>query len=302
MPDALDDFYRSLRETGLIRRLLELARDEDLGPDQRDLTAKVCGSSDRTTTAKIMLGADATIAGLAAVPDLLEVFRSSVEFQPLAHDGEHHTRGATLATLTGPLDEIVTAERTILNLLGRLSGVASLTARYVERAGGKGKVLDTRKTTPGLRVLEKYAVRCGGGHSHRLGLHDAVLIKDNHIAHLGPDQLAPWLTEVCAKAKSENASFVEVEVDTLVQFDCVLDVAAGLIDFVLLDNMNPATLRTAVEMRANRGSKLQLEASGGVNLDTIAEIAETGVDRISVGAITHQAVTADVRLDIGPGA
>ena len=302
MPESLGDFYRSLRQTGLVRRLLELARDEDLGPEHRDLTAIVCGSSARTTTARVMLGADATIAGLAVVPDLLEVFGASIEFHPLAQDGEHRSKGDTLATLTGPLDQIVTAERTILNLLGRLSGVATLTSRYVERAGGKAKVLDTRKTTPGLRVLEKYAVRCGGGHSHRLGLHDAVLIKDNHIAHLGPDQLAPWLTEVCTKAKSEKASFVEVEVDTLVQFDCLLDVPTGLIDFVLLDNMTPATLRTAVEMRTNRGSNLQLEASGGVNLDTIAEIAQTGVDRISVGAITHQAVTADVRLDIGPGA
>ncbi len=302
MPDALDDFYRSLRQTGLVRRLLELARDEDLGPDHRDLTALVCGSSARTTTAKVMLGADATIAGLAIVPDLLEAFRSSVEFRPLARDGEHHAKGDTLATLTGPLDQIVTAERTILNLLGRLSGVATLTARYVERAGGKAKVLDTRKTTPGLRVLEKYAVRCGGGHSHRLGLHDAVLIKDNHIAHLGPDRLTPWLIDACTKAKSESASFVEVEVDTLIQLDRVLDVPAGLIDYVLLDNMSPATLRTAVDMRTNQGSAVQLEASGGVNLSTIAEIAGTGVDRISVGALTHQAVTADVRLDIGPGA
>lgn len=302
MPESLDDFYWSLRETGLVRRLLELARDEDLGPDHRDLTAKVCGSSTRTTIAKVMLGADATIAGLAVVPDLLEVFGSSVEFHPLAHDGEHHTKGDTLATLKGPLDQIVTAERTILNMLGRLSGVATLTAQHVECAGNACKVLDTRKTTPGLRVLEKYAVRCGGGHSHRMGLHDAVLIKDNHIAHLGPDQLAAWLTEVCTKARSENAAFVEVEVDTLIQFDCVLDVPAGLIDYVLLDNMDPATLRTAVAMRTYRGSAIQLEASGGVRLDTIAKIAATGVDRVSVGALTHQAVTADVRLDIEPGA
>ena len=302
MPESLDDFYQSLRKTGLPRRLLELAREEDLGPDGRDLTAEVCGSSDRTTTAKVMLGADATIAGLAVVPDLLEVFGADIEFHPLAHDGEYHAKGATLATLTGPLDQIVTAERTILNMLGRLSGVASLTAQHVERAGPTCKVLDTRKTTPGLRVLEKYAVRSGGGHSHRLGLHDAVLIKDNHIAHLGPDQLAAWLTEVCTKARSEKAAFVEVEVDTLIQFDCVLDVPAGLIDYVLLDNMDPATLRTAVAMRTNRGSAIELEASGGVRLDTIAEIAATGVDRVSVGALTHQAVTADVRLDIEPGA
>ncbi len=299
---SLPAFYASLAATGLVGRLLELARDEDLGQKRRDLTALVCGSVTRVSKAKVMLGSEAVVSGLAVLPDLLRAFDSAIEFQALAHDGDRLPAGSCVATLRGPLDQIVTAERTILNLVGKLSGIASLTAQFVERAGGKVAVLDTRKTTPGLRVLEKYAVRCGGGHSHRLGLHDAVLIKDNHIAHLGPDQLTPWLLEVCAKARAERAAFIEVEVDTLTQLDRVLDVPAGLIDFVLLDNMDTATLRTAVEMRTNRGSSIRLEASGGVRLDTIAEIAGTGVERISVGAITHQAVTADVRLDIEPGA
>lgn len=302
MPTPLDTLYTSLAATGLIRRLLELARDEDLGHPPQDLTATVCASSSRTAAARIILAQPATIAGLAALPDLLSVFNSELSLSPLARDGDQLPAHSTLATLTGPLDHIVTAERTILNLLGRLTGIATLTARYVTLAGPSVHVLDTRKTTPGLRVLEKYAVRCGKGHSHRLGLHDAVLIKDNHIAHLTPDQLTPWLTQTCTRARAANPAFIEVEVDTLTQLGRVLDVPPNLIDIVLLDNMDNTTLRAAADMRAARSSSLLLEASGGVRLETIADIARTGVDRISVGALTHQAVTADVRLDIEPAA
>ncbi|MFI4873063.1 MAG: carboxylating nicotinate-nucleotide diphosphorylase [Phycisphaerales bacterium JB061] len=299
-PKSLRAFFDEISATGLVDRLLELARDEDIGPRRLDLTASVAGSKSENTVAKIMLAQDAVVAGLAAVPRVLEVFGTSVTVNTKLNDGERGKAGSVIAELAGPLDQIVTAERTILNLLGRLTGIATLTAEYVARAGSGVDVLDTRKTTPGLRVLEKYAVRCGGGTSHRLGLHDAVLIKDNHIAHIPVDQLAGWVTEAATKASASTCSFFEIEVDTLEQFEQVLLVKQGLIDYVLLDNMTPETMRRAVSMRDDAKSGIKLEASGGVRLDTIAGIAASGVDRISVGAITHQAVTADVRLDIEP--
>lgn len=296
---SIQSFYEGLSETGLVRRLLEIARDEDLGPDRLDLTASVTRSESEHASARVMLAQDAVIAGLSAIPELLEVFGAEVKVTTALRDGDRAAKGAVLATLEGPLDQIVTIERTILNLLGRLTGVATLTAEYVQRAGPGVEVLDTRKTTPGLRVLEKYAVRCGGGTSHRLGLHDAVLIKDNHIAHVPTGELGSWITDAAQRAMELSCAFFMVEVDTLEQFRGVLDVDDGLVDYVLLDNMSPETMRTAVEMREEAGSSIKLEASGGVRLETIASIAASGVDRISVGALTHQAVTADVRLDIG---
>ncbi|PHQ80239.1 MAG: nicotinate-nucleotide diphosphorylase (carboxylating) [Phycisphaera sp.] len=297
--DSLLAFYREIAQTGLVRRLLEIARDEDIGHARLDLTATVTGSDSGTTTARIILGQDAVIAGLAAIPEVLDVFGTSIELRPNLGDGQRGEAGSVVAELAGPLDQIVTVERTILNLLGRLSGIATLTAEYVARAGEGVCVLDTRKTTPGMRVLEKYAVRCGGGVSHRLGLHDAVLIKDNHIAHIPDEKLAAWITKAASKAREHECKFFEVEVDTLEQFENLLRVERGLIDYVLLDNMNSKEMRQAVAMRDFAKSGIKLEASGGVRLETIAGIAASGVDRISVGAITHQAVTADVRLDIG---
>jgi nicotinate-nucleotide pyrophosphorylase (carboxylating) len=299
-PDSLAAFYSELSATGLVKRLVEIARDEDLGPEGLDLTASVAGSESRTATAQIMLAQNAIISGLAAIPQVLEVFGGSAKLVPMLADGQRGQAGCVVAELVGPLDQIVTAERTLLNLLGRLTGVATLTAEYVARAGSDVEVLDTRKTTPGLRVLEKYAVRCGGGVSHRLGLHDAVLIKDNHIAHIPVGKLAAWMTDAAAKARSLRCAFFEVEVDTLEQLEQVLTVERGMINFVLLDNMSPETMKRAVSMRNDVKSEIKLEASGGVRLENIADIAASGVDRISVGAITHQAVTADVRLDIEP--
>lgn len=298
---SIQTFYEGLSKNGLVRRLLEIARDEDLGPDRIDLTARVTHSETEHASARVVLAQDAVVAGLAAIPELLEVFEAEVMVTSALSDGDRATKGTVLATLEGPLNQIVTVERTILNLLGRLTGVATLASEYVQRAGPGVDVLDTRKTTPGLRVLEKYAVRCGGGTSHRLGLHDAVLIKDNHIAHVPNDELASWITDSARRAKGLSSAFFMVEVDMLDQFSEVLRVDDGLVDYVLLDNMSPETMRSAVEMRDDAGSTIKLEASGGVRLETIESIAASGVDRISVGALTHQAVTADVRLDIGTG-
>jgi nicotinate-nucleotide pyrophosphorylase (carboxylating) len=206
----------------------------------------------------------------------------------------------------------LTAERLVLNLLGRLSGIATLTRKYVDAvAGTQSRIYDTRKTTPGWRRLEKYAVRCGGGCNHRTGLFDAVLIKDNHLAvgKEATDSTARYTpAEAVARARrfieeqapepAQGPMIVEVEVDTLEQLDEVL--AAGP-DLVLLDNMTPAQLREAVRHRDARNPTVELEASGGVRLETVRQIAQSGVDRISVGALTHAAVWLDFGLDWLPG-
>lgn len=313
---ALPDLYASVAQSGLVRRLLELARDEDLGPEGRDMTGEATrsGSNDGpSTTAAVVARQAGVAAGLATIPELLSVFGVSVKAELLAGDGDTVTPGDTLATLTGPLDEIVRVERTLLNLVGRLSGVATRTATYVRtmRAAGDtpARLYDTRKTTPGLRVLEKYAVRCGGGCCHRMGLHDAVMFKDNHIAGVPTDRLATHARSLVAKVRARAAetgvtpAFIEFEVDTLDQLDALLTVngenGTGPIDVMLLDNMPPVELVEAVARRDRTGSAVLLEASGGVTLETVAAIAQAGVDRVSVGSLTHGAVSLDVGLDIG---
>ena len=312
---ALPDLYASVAESGLVRRLLELARDEDLGPDGRDMTGEATrsGSNDGTATTAAVVARQAGVAtGLAVVPDLISVFGVSVKAELLAGDGDTVSPGDTLATLTGPLDEIVRVERTLLNLVGRLSGVATRTAEFVRTMRTTGdhpaRLYDTRKTTPGLRVLEKYAVRCGGGCCHRMGLHDAVMFKDNHIAGVPTDRLAGHARSLVDRVRARAAetgvtpAFIEFEVDSLDQFDALLAVDhAGenrLIDVILLDNMPPVELVEAVARRDRAGSGVLLEASGGVTLETVPAIAETGVDRVSVGSLTHGAVSLDVGLDI----
>lgn len=292
----LPSLYARLASGGLVDRLLRLAREEDLGVPARDLTTVSMGLAGRAS-ARVVARETMIVAGLACVPELLAVFAPGTAWSPACADGERREAGAPLGDFAGPAAELLAIERTMLNLVGRLSGVATLTARFVEAVEGTGaRVLDTRKTTPGLRVLEKYAVRCGGGHCHRMGLHDAVLIKDNHLAGLTPDAIAERVSEAAARARAvADPLFVEVEVDTLEQLDGALR-AAGL-DIVLLDNMDGDTMRRAVAMRDQRARGVLLEASGGVRLDTIRAIAETGVDRISCGAMTHQATSVDVALD-----
>ncbi|NUQ64248.1 MAG: carboxylating nicotinate-nucleotide diphosphorylase, partial [Pirellulales bacterium] len=233
---------------------------------------------------------------------------SGLRWTPAAEDGQAVAAGAAVARIEGPARALLTAERLVLNLLGRMSGIATLTREYVNAVSGtKARIYDTRKTTPGWRRLEKYAVRCGGGRNHRTGLFDAVLIKDNHLA-LGVDpalgipvRFTPAEAVVRARrflaesaAMSQGTPIVEVEVDTLEQLDEVLQAGP---DIVLLDNMSPAMLAEAVLRRDRAGSAAELEASGGVNLVTVRQIALSGVDRISVGALTHSAVSLDVGLD-----
>jgi nicotinate-nucleotide pyrophosphorylase (carboxylating) len=208
----------------------------------------------------------------------------------MADDGGKVAAGGVVAEISGKTRALLTGERTALNFLGRLSGIATLTASYVAAvAGTQARIACTRKTTPGLRALEKYAVRCGGGFNHRFGLDDAVLIKDNHIAVAGG--IRPVLER--ARAHAGHLVKIEIEVDTLAQLREVLD--TGLADAVLLDNMDIATLREAVGINEGR---LKLEASGGVTLGSIAAIAATGVDYASAGALTHSAPNFDCALDI----
>ncbi len=241
------------------------------------------------------------VAGMPIVPLVLTELGAAVEARLLVSDGDKIEAGQTLATLSGSAADILTAERIVLNFLGRLSGIATLTRQYVDAVEGTAaKVYDTRKTTPGWRLLEKYAVRCGGGFNHRLGLHRAVMIKDNHVALAKQEGLTlPAAVERVRRSLVErNADLeaIEVEVDSLEQLDAVLPMEP---DIVLLDNMAAAELAKAVELRNRVARDVVLEASGGVNLDTIAAIASSGVDRISVGALTHSAASLDVGLDWG---
>jgi nicotinate-nucleotide pyrophosphorylase (carboxylating) len=265
------------------------ALDEDLGR-AGDVTS-MATIPETTRAHAVMVARQAGV--IAGLPLAVATFRRlSPEIEITAHvrDGAAVHKGAPLLTLAGQARAILTGERTALNFVGRLSGVATLTSDYVRRtAGTKLRICCTRKTTPGLRALEKYAVRCGGGFNHRFGLDDAVLIKDNHIA------VAGGVRAVLTRARSHVGHLVkiEIEVDTLGQLREVLD--TGLADAVLLDNMDIATLTEAARLAQGR---VALEASGGITLETIAAIATTGVDYVSSGALTHSAPNFDVAIDI----
>lgn len=300
---ALPALYARLSAGGLVRRLFEIARDEDLGPGGKpgDLTSLSCVDAEEPCKARVAARRGGVVAGLAAAEELCAVVAPEAKVSVAARDGDRVAGGAVIAELEGPLRSVLAAERPMLNLLGRLSGIATLTSAYVSAAGpgSRAKVYDTRKTTPGLRVLEKYAVRCGGGWCHRIGLFDAVLIKDNHIAGVRDADLAGVVALAAERARALSPAFIEVEVDTLDQFRALLTLPAGTIDLVLLDNMGPDRLREAAGLRDAQRPTLGLEASGGVTLETIGAIAGTGVDRVSVGALTHSAPSLDLGLDIG---
>ena len=265
------------------------ALDEDLGR-AGDVTSMA--TIPETTPARaIMVARQAgVIAGLPLALATFQRLSADIGIEPHIRDGATVKKGQHLLTISGPARAVLTGERTALNFVGRLSGVATATHEFVRRiAGTNMRVCCTRKTTPGLRALEKYAVRCGGGFNHRFGLDDAILIKDNHIA------VAGGITPVLQRARGFTGHLVkiEIEVDTLDQLREVLD--TGLADVVLLDNMNMAELKEAVTLAQGR---VVLEASGGVTLDSIAAIAATGVDYVSSGALTHSAPNFDVALDI----
>jgi nicotinate-nucleotide pyrophosphorylase (carboxylating) len=276
------------------RRLIELALAEDLG-GAGDLTSQAVLPEDLRGRAAFVARAEGVVAGLPVARLVLEAVSPRLTFEPLVEDGTAVPRGDRLAVAVGPLRDLLTAERTALNFLQRLSGVATRTRRFVAAAAGtRAQVLDTRKTTPGWRLLEKYAVRCGGGHNHRLGLYDGVLIKDNHLAALRGRPHAITEAVAAARARLGNTVPLELEVDGLDQLDEAL---ACRPDIVLLDNMPEGDLREAVRRRDRDAPGVLLEASGGVTLETVAGIAATGVDRVSVGSLTHSAVALDIALD-----
>jgi nicotinate-nucleotide pyrophosphorylase (carboxylating) len=273
-----------------IRHAVRNALSEDIGAGDATTLAMV----PRTATLRVAMRARVplVLAGLAFAETAFRELAPSAKIKRRARDSEHVSAGGTLLEISGPARAILSAERTALNFVQRLTGVATLTSRFVDAVRGTGvRILDTRKTTPGWRRFEKYAVACGGGQNHRIGLFDLVLIKDNHLAalrHEKPNAIAAAVRK--ARSGFPNLK-VEVEADTLRQVAQAVDAGA---DIILLDNMSPALLRRAVKLA---GRKIQTEASGGVNLRTVRAIAKTGVDFISVGALTHSAPAVDIGLD-----
>ncbi len=281
------------------RQIVRLAVREDLDRSY-DWTSVALAGGDATGRAAVVARSDGVVAGVRAGAVVLDEMEIEASWEPRVEDGEAIEAGQELVVFGGRIRDMLAAERLLLNLIGRLSGIASQTARYVAAIRGTdARLYDTRKTTPGWRRLEKYAVRCGGGNNHRTGLFDAVLIKDNHLALTGltPAEAVRRARDFLAELEWSGARpemIVEVEVDTLGQLDEVL--SAGP-DIVLLDNMNPDQLRQAVALRDASQTGVQLEASGGIAWETLRAIAETGVERISVGALTHSAMSLDVGLD-----
>ena len=273
----------------VIDEAVQRALQEDLGR-AGDITSTAT-IPEATHAHAVMIARQAgVIAGLPLAVATFQKLSPDLSIQPYFRDGWAVAAGVPVLTISGPARAVLAGERTALNFVGRLSGIATLTAGYVRHTAGSGlRICCTRKTTPGLRALEKYAVRCGGGYNHRFGLDDAILIKDNPIA------VAGGVTAVLRRARAEVGHLVriEIEVDTMVQLREVLD--SGLADVVLLDNMTIAELSEAVKLADGR---VVLEASGGVTLDSISAIASTGVDYASCGALTHSASNFDIALDI----
>jgi nicotinate-nucleotide pyrophosphorylase (carboxylating) len=280
-------------ETVACRRLVELALEEDLGPG--DLTSQAVIPADLPGRAAFVARAAGVVAGLPAAEMVFDTLEPGITFETLIRDGTAVAPGARLAVVSGPMRAILSGERTALNFVQHLGGVATQTRRYVDAVDGLPcRVLDTRKTLPGWRLLEKYAVRCGGGHNHRMGLYDGILIKDNHLAAIGLGRKQIRKAVQAARSLTGTAVPVEIEVDNLDELDEALRCAP---DIVLLDNMPAEQLREAVRRRNAAAPGTVLEASGGVNLATVRGIAETGVDCVSVGALTHSAPALDVALD-----
>ena len=286
-------------------QLLALALFEDadiIG----DLTSLALVPKMAPGSAAIVARTEGILAGVPLIPLILSAVDPALVWEPILDDSVELTRKTIIGTIRGPARGLLTAERLVLNFLGRLSGIATLTKRYVDAVQGtRTNIYDTRKTTPGWRRLEKYAVACGGGKNHRTGLYDAVLIKDNHLAlgQQGSELFSP--AEAVLRAKEflrqrftalpiADSPIVEIEVDTLEQLREVLPAEP---DIVLLDNMTPPQIMEAIQIRNSVKPNVQLEASGGVTWETVRAIAETGVDRIRIGALTHSAISLDFGLD-----
>jgi nicotinate-nucleotide pyrophosphorylase (carboxylating) len=275
-----------------------MAIEEDLG--QGDMTSELLFKDDTIAKSNIISREEIVVCGMDVAREILKRYDERLKLKVLVNDGQSAYVGCRIATIEGPLRSMLSAERVMLNFLQRLSGIATTTRKFVRAVQGtKARIYDTRKTMPGWRILEKYAVRCGGGFNHRLGLYDAVLIKDNHLAQLGRN-FYPKLKKIIEQArKVKGAKFIAVEVDHVDnQLNHVLKIPG--IDIVLLDNMGQWQLNHAIEMRnamCGKNKKPLLEASGNITLSNVSAIAQCGIDRIAVGAITHSAVAVDIALD-----
>jgi len=280
-------------------RLLELARAEDLGPG--DVSGEIV-PPEAGARGCFVARRPLVVCGGVFLDEIALAYDRRIRTTVWVAEGEKVGSGAVLAEWVGPARGLLAAERVALNFFQRLAGVATTTRAYVEAVEGTGaRIYDTRKTTPGWRELEKYAVRAGGGENHRMGLHDAVLLKDNHLVMLGgparglPEGLGRWLERT--RAGHPDLKFMELEVDTLDQLQAALELP---LDVILLDNMSPEEIAEAVAMRDRAGlrGRVLLEASGGIDLTNVRGVAEAGVERIAVGALTHSAPAADIALDI----
>jgi len=273
-------------QTPYLKRIINLALEEDLGGG--DLTTDAVIGPEINGKATLLARDELVLAGMSVFQQVFKEIDPGIQFEDFFKDGDLIPAGAKVCLLTGSLAYILKGERTALNFLQRMSGIATLTRQYVEKAGTSVQVLDTRKTAPGHRWLDKYAVRTGGGANHRFGLSDGVLIKDNHIAAAGSITRA---VELAAKNAPHTVK-IEVEVENLAGTEEALKAGA---DIIMLDNMDPERMREAVRMVKG---KAKIEASGGIDLDTITGVAGTGVDYISVGALTHSPKAADFSLEI----
>ena len=271
--------------TDTLERVAFAALAEDVG--EGDVTTEATVDTDASGSADLVVREAGVVCGLDVAEAVFRAVEPELRFERLVDEGVVVAAGTAVARVAGPERGILTGERTALNFLARLSGIATLTRRYVDAVEGTGAaILDTRKTTPGLRVLEKHAVACGGGRNHRFGLDDGVLVKDNHLRAAGS------VATAVERLRDATRLPIEVECDTLEQVSEAL--AAGA-DAILLDNMAPDRLRAAVALA---GGRARLEASGGITLDNVRDVAETGVDEISIGALTHSARSLDVSLEL----
>lgn len=300
------DYVQQERDAFLrdsLEQLTRLAIREDLGRGY-DLTTMAIVPEQLPATADIVARRPGVAAGIDLIEWIVDCLQASIAVEKFVADGEHFAAQQCLVTLNGNARDVLTCERTILNFLGRLCGIATWTNAHVSLVADLPvRIYDTRKTTPGWRHLEKYAVRCGGGHNHRGSLYEAVLIKDNHLAcyqRVSGQSLRP--SAAVEKARqflqsqidAPSQAIIEVEVDSLVSLEDALTASP---DIVLLDNMDADQLREAVRLRDSRNPSVQLEASGGVNIENLRAIADSGVDRVSLGALTHSAVNLDLGLD-----
>jgi len=270
-----------------IKTFISNALREDIGPG--DLTTEALIQPDIEGKAELIAKEPLILAGIEMAREVFHQVNQDINFLGRHPDGEDLSSSTVIATISGPLRSLLTAERVALNLLQRLSGIATLTRQYVNGIEGtKARIVDTRKTTPGLRALEKYAVTIGGGKNHRFGLFDGILIKDNHIAAVGS------LTEAVKRAREKAPHTLKIEVETE-NLDQVREAISAGAEIIMLDNMDIETMKEAVKLI---NGKALIEASGGISLNNVRQVAETGVDLISVGAITHSARSMDISMEI----